>query len=261
MPESAIPDFASNFLALFYKGRPDHETSIPIQSLSLEDAYRVQDLVIQLRLANGERVAGYKVGCTSRAIREQFGLQEPICGRLIEPHVYRSDTELRLSEFTSCALEPEFVLHIGKDISDSQTDDESLLKAIDFVSPGMEVHNYKFWFGEPTSQELIASNGIHACLVIGEAKVAPNELDLAQEEASLFIDDELVASAAGHEIMSGGPLASLRWLIGHLTARGDYLRAGQLVIPGSPVRLIPVAAGSVARATLTQVGSVRVKFV
>ena len=45
--------------------------------------------------------------------------------------------DLRLSDFTSCALEPEFVLHIGKDILDFQSDDESLLKSIDFVSPGL----------------------------------------------------------------------------------------------------------------------------
>ena len=62
------------------------------------------------------------------------------------------------------------------------------------------------------------------------------------------------------EIMIGGPLASLRWLVRHLANRGEYLRAGQLVIPGSPVKLIPVEAGSVARATLTHVGSVRTKF-
>ena len=31
------------------------------------------------RVAKGEHVAGYKVGCTSRAIRQQFGLSEPIC--------------------------------------------------------------------------------------------------------------------------------------------------------------------------------------
>ena len=33
--------------------------------------------------------------------------------------------------------------------------------AIDFVAPGIEIHNYRFWFGDPTIQELIASNGIH----------------------------------------------------------------------------------------------------
>jgi len=260
MLDSTIQEFANTFIRIFYEGGSGQEPSRPIQSLSLEDAYRVQDSVFQLRIAKGEKLVGYKVGCTSRAIREQFGLQEPICGRLIEPHVYYGETDLDLSDYVSCALEPEFVLHIGSDIADPELDDESLLKAVDFVSPGLEVHNYKFWFGDPSSQELIASNGIHACLVVGKEKIATRDIDLATEVASLFIDDQLVASGAGQEIMNGGPLASLRWLVRHLTDRGEYLRVGQLVIPGSPVRLIPVAAGSVARASVTHVGSVRAKF-
>lgn len=260
MPDSIIYEFATTFFRIFCKGRPSQELSSPIQLLSLEDAYRVQDLVIKLRVATGEKVAGYKVGCTSRAIREQFGLQEPISARLLARHIYYGEKDLPWSDFTCCAVEPEFVLGIGSDIRDHELDDESLLKAIDFVSPGLEVHNYKFWFGEPNSQELIASNGLHACLVVGNEKIEPGEIDLVTEEVSLFIDDELVARATGQEIMSGGPLVSLRWLVRHLTDRGEYLRAGQLVIPGSPVKLIPVKPGSVARATLTHIGSVQTKF-
>ena len=52
------------------------------------------------------------------------------------------------------------------------------MEAIECVSPGIEVHNYKFWFGKPTLQELVASNGIHAGLVIGTEKVRPVGLDL-----------------------------------------------------------------------------------
>ena len=260
MSDSVIQEFADTFTRIFYEGRAGEMPSDPIQSLSLNDAYRVQDRVFQLRVARGEKLVGYKVGCTSRAIREQFGLEQPICGRLIAPHVYIGETDLHLSDFTSCALEPEFVLHIGRDIRDDLIDDESLLKAIDSVSSGLEVHNYRFWFGEPSSQELIASNGIHACLVIGKERIAPGDIDLVTELASLFIDDQLVGSAAGREIMNGGPLVSLRWLVRHLNERGDYLRAGQLVIPGSPVGLMPIAAGSVARAAISNVGSVRTKF-
>ena len=28
--------------------------------------------------------------------------------------------------------------------------------AIEFISPGIEIHNYRFWFGDPTVQEVIA---------------------------------------------------------------------------------------------------------
>ena len=40
--------------------------------------------------------------------------------------------------------------------------DRQLVEAIEYVSPGIELHNFKFWFAPPTSQELICSGGISA---------------------------------------------------------------------------------------------------
>jgi 2-keto-4-pentenoate hydratase len=261
MIDNRIQLLAETFFRLFREGQSGGQPLTSIQELSLEDSYRIQDALIKLRLGSGERVAGYKVGCTSKAIRDQFGLSEPIFGRLLEPYIYYGETVLRCADFTNCALEPEFVFHIGKDLRDDQLDDQSLLQAIDYVSAGTELHHYKFWFGEPTSQELIATNGIHAGLVIGTDRVKASELDLISTKVSLVVDDQLMASGTGQEIMDGGPLLSLRWLLRHLFRRGEYLPAGSIVIPGSPVKLIPVKAGNVAIASLTEIGSVRTRFI
>ena len=159
---------ADIFLGIFEEHRYDGRCDVAIGSLSLEDAYEVQRRVIAARVAKGERAVGYKVGCTSRAIRRQFGLAEPICGRLMAPHVHHGDTTLDWHAYHRPAVEPEFVLVMGRDLTDEVGDEESLVDAIDCVSPGIEVHNYRFWLGEPTSQELVASNGIHAGLVVGD---------------------------------------------------------------------------------------------
>jgi 2-keto-4-pentenoate hydratase len=261
MSDSTIQQFAETFLRIFEELHPGQSPSHSIQQLSLADAYRVQQAVIALRIGNGERVVGYKVGCTSRAIRDQFRLTQPICGRLIEPHVYFGDQTLQCADFSNCALEPEFVFCIGKEIRDDQLDDASLLQAIDHVSPGLEVHNYRFWFGDPSSQELIASNGIHACLVVGDNKVKAKEINLNGAEVALLVNHKLMVNGKGEEIMDGGPLLSLRWLIGHLAERGEYLRPGSLVIPGSPVKLISVGPGDIAQARISGVGYVEARFV
>src|SRR4051812_41557807 len=178
--------FADAFLGLF-RGQDDeggHGT--PIVSLSLDDAYEVQRRVIEARTAGGERVVGYKVGCTSRAIRRQFGLTEPVCGRLMSPHVHQGDTALDWHAYRRPAVEPEFVFVMGKDLTDEVGEPEALVDAIDSVSPGIEVHHYRFRFAPPTSQELVASNGLHACLVVGDLKVGPRGLDMNLEGVGLF---------------------------------------------------------------------------
>jgi len=255
----SLSQFASAFHRIFESRRLDHRPDVAIDSLSLEEAYRIQDLVIQARVGKGEIVSGYKVGCTSTAIRRQFSLTDPICGRLMCPYVFQGDTTLEWSSYHRPAVEPEFVLKIGRDCRDEIGETESLDHVIDYVSPGIEVHNYRFWFGEPSMQELVASNGIHACLVVGDEKVKPGDLDWAMEGVGLFKNGRLAASGIGAEIM-GSPMASLRWLINHLISRGHALQAGQWVIPGSPVELVSVEKDDTVTARFTHVGGVEVAF-
>ena len=257
MPD--LQSFSDTFLRLFQQHRFAHAGNQPIDSLTLQDAYAVQQMVIDARTGSGEQVVGYKVGCTSKAIRQQFGLSEPICGRLMAPHITWGDAVLDHSDFFDCAVEPEFVLMIARDLVDEVDDEDDLTAAIDVVSPGIELHNYRFWFGEPTSQELVASNGIHAGLVVGDQKTSPGSFDWDEEEVGIFIGDEQVASGLGSDIM-GGPMKSLCWLVNHLVRRGEYLRAGQLVIPGSATRLVPIEADDQVSARFAHLGQVNARF-
>lgn len=256
---SRLADIAKVFLHIWLSKTLDSSAHFDIGSLSIDDAYEVQRQVITARVAQGEQVVGYKVGCTSRAIRQQFGMSEPICGRLMVPHICHGDTVLNWHDYVQCAVEPEFVLGIGKDVASEVEDETELLDAIDWVAPGIEIHNYKFWLGEPTSQELIASNGIHAGLVVGDRRVSPIDMDLDLEGVGLFRNGQLEASGIGAEIM-GGPLKSLAWLANHLVRHGEHIRAGQLVIPGSAVELVSVEPGDRITASFTRMDSVSATF-
>jgi 2-keto-4-pentenoate hydratase len=259
MTATRLNEFVDAFLTIWNTQGLPQGCSVNVRGISLEEAYVVQRGVIACRMADGERVVGYKVGCTSTAIRQQFGLSEPIYGRLMAPHIHHGQTELAWTNYVQCAVEPEFVLSIGQDVDDDVTDERELIDAIEWVAPGIEVHNFKFWLGAPSSQELIASNGIHAGLVVGKQRVPPAECDFDMEGVGIFRDDELMASGIGAEIM-GGPLKSLRWLIGRLRQEGERLRAGQLVIPGSPVELVSVRPNDRITAAFTHLGSISTRF-
>jgi 2-keto-4-pentenoate hydratase len=177
----------------------------------------------------------------------------------MSPRIYTDGVTLDISDYIECALEPELVLHIGSELNGSNLETSQLRRAISAVSPGIEVHNYRFWYGRPTSQELIASNGIHAALVVGRKYNLSPDLDLTQERTTLFVNGVEAASGVGAEIM-GGPLESLRWLLTHLQRRNQGLRAGDLVIPGSAAKLVHVSKGDVAEARFTSFGTCRVSF-
>jgi 2-keto-4-pentenoate hydratase len=257
--ETLLNMFADEMHGAFREHRLVRKGNVEIETLSIDQAYAVQERYLASRVAGGERLAGYKVGCTSPAIRAQFGLSQPVCGRLLSPYLYSDGARLDIGNYTDCALEPEFVLHVGADLPGDDLDDDTLRMAISGVSPGLEVHNYRFWYGRPTSQELIASNGLHAALVIGARNSFSPQVDLKRERVTLVINGVEAAAGFGEDII-GGPLESLRWLIVHLRQTGHRLRAGDLVIPGSPTQLVRVKPGDAAEARFTHFASCRAVF-
>jgi 2-keto-4-pentenoate hydratase len=254
-----IDYFSNKFCRAFYQKEWGGGTEPHVTRLSIPEAYTVQNTVTEMRIDRGEAVVGFKIGCTSRAIRSQFGLQEPIYGRLFTPHVYRHGAEINWKNYVNCAIEPEMVLFIGNDLRGVGIPDEQIMGAIASVRPGIEIHNYKFWFTPPTSQELICSGGIHAGLVVGNAEIASKDISFKNEVFSVYKDGKIVTKAPASEVM-GGPLHSLRWLVDSLTTNGSYLKKGSLVIPGSPVELVNIDRDTELRVEIEKVGSVVADF-
>ena len=250
---------ADKFFHAFYNKEWPGERETNLGEYSIAESYEIQDRVVQKRIEAGDRVAGFKVGCTSTAIRTQFGLTEPICARIFHPYIFEDKFSPDWSDYNNCAIEPEMVIKIGADLRGENLSDEELIDGIDYVSPGIEIHNYRFWQSPPTVQELICSGGIHGGQIVGSEKVSPRELQFRDEEFFVYKNDELITSAPATEIM-GGPLLSLRWLVNFLTAKGRSLEKDSLVIPGSPVELVEIDQDTNLRIEIERVGGVTAAF-
>ena len=252
--ESIATDFYHSFYRKEWYGEADS-----VRNLTIEEAYEVQDLVAERRIESGEHIAGFKVGCTSSSIRKQFGLSEPIYGRLFHPHVRNGQVKVNWADYINCAIEPEIVFKIGKDLEGTDLSDKEFIHAIDYVSPGVEIHEYNFWVNPPTIQELICSGGIHTGLIIGDQRISPVDLQFKDEMFSVYQDKSLITSAPSSEIM-GGPLHALRWLVNLLTDRGLVIEKGHLVIPGSPVELVSINEDTELEVVIDHIGSMAVCF-
>ena len=257
---SIVDRLCEKFAQAFYHRSWPGELAPSVTHLTMQQAYAVQDGVSASRIGRGEKAAGYKIGCTSAAIRKQFGLTEPIFARLFHPHVLTADKAIARSQFVNCAIEPEMVFSTNRELRGVGLSEDELLKAIDWVSVGIELHHFKFWFEPPTSQELICSGGIHAGLILGNARVDPRQLSFGRELFSVHRDGRLVTQGRATEIM-GGPLQSLRWLVDALSCREQCLPANSLVIPGSPVELVPIDHDCEIGVTIEGVGEVKAAFV
>ena len=255
---SAISEFVQEMGHLFRRhelrnGAADVTTLTPAQ------AYEVQDGFLAGRVKEGAKIVGWKVGCTSAAIRRQFGLTEPISGKLLEPDIFPDGAQVPALSFVDCAVEPELVFRLGTDLEPRWMTMRSLLPWTEFA---LESSSTITDSGSALRhlQELIASNGIHAGLVLSDMRPLPPNWDLKSEQVWILVNGEVKAFARCAEIM-GSPLRSIQWLARHAAERGQRLRAGELVIPGSAVELVKVEAGDAIEARFATLGSCHARLI
>ncbi len=208
--------------------------------LTIPQAYALQTEVVRLREQRGEQVIGYKVGCTSRIIQSQLGIDQPIFGRLFATECFRSGVRLSYASYANLAIEGELAVRLARDLSSSPPSEQECLEAVDSVFPVIELHHYVLRSAQPSCAELIANNGIHAGLVLPEGETSRFGYADLDKGLSIRINDEELAAGA---VLEGGPIGSLRWLAAQQRELGFRLAHGQVVLTGSPAKLFPVCSG------------------
>ncbi|HJT77347.1 MAG TPA: hypothetical protein VJ739_09125 [Gemmataceae bacterium] len=208
--------------------------------LTTTEAYALQDEVACLRERRGEKVIGYKVGCTSRAIREQLGVAQPVFGRVFATGCLPSGARLARACYARLGVEGELAVRLGRDVAGAASTAECL-GAIDAVFPVIELHHHVLPAAWSPGLWLVASNGMHAGFVRGDAeKRCPGPADF-RHRLSIHLDGVAVETFEDSGRVPG-PVRSLRWLAGRLAAFGRRLTAGQVVLTGSAMKLYPTAA-------------------
>ena len=200
-------------------------------SLDIIKAYAVQDEVVRLRIQEGERVVGYKVGCTGAGTTKLFGMKGPIRGTLFDTEVLKSGSELDPSSFCNLAVEAEMAIKVGEK------------GQILSIFPVIELHNFVFRAPKKSLSELIANNGLNKGIVL--SKWNWEKLPEAFEETSVLsleINGSVI-DAGDLWPMDGGPLSSLKWLQEHLIEHDLKLSSGDIVLGGTTLGLYPVQPG------------------
>ncbi len=228
-------------------------------ALDVEQAYRLQTAVAELRVARGERLVGYKVGCTSPAIRRQLGIEHCVSGRLWHTEQHVSGVRLSIREFANLAIEGELAVELRREPLDADFagDSSGIPPCVARVFPVIELHHQVLRGRQPAAAELIAHNAIHAGFVAGTGAAVDGEP--CPGSLAILANDQQLEECAGPPL-TATIRTSLQWLATHLRARGERLEAGQLVLTGSLPRLIPLRTCTQLRVDAPPFGSVAATF-
>ena len=199
--------------------------------LDMNSAYELQDKVTDLRLAEGEEIIGYKVGCTGSGTTSQFGMKGPIRGTLFDSELLRNDVELDFDLFTNLSIEGEMAVTIGAN--------GEIVSAF----PVIELHNFIFRAPIKTLPELIANNGLNAGVVCPDLIWQESTQYINQSaQLSVKINSEVIA-AGDLWPLPQGPSASIEWLEDNLKSWNRSVLSGNIILTGTSLGLYPVQPG------------------
>ena len=135
--------------------------------LDVSQGYELQNAVAKLRFQRGERLIGYKVGCTSSVIQEQLGINHRVRGLLFDTEQHESGVALSRQSFDNLAIEGELAIELSREPREEDFTVHSLPACIARVFPVIELHNHVMRGQQVSAGELIANNAIHAGFISG----------------------------------------------------------------------------------------------
>lgn len=235
--------------------RPMDSLSSAFGDLTMEEAYEVQDMSVKDRLKKGERVIGWKVGATSRAVMDQLKINEPILGCMTSRSEYSFLNEVKASHFCSPAVEGEIAFVMGKPLKGPGITRTDVIRATEGIMGAVELVDCRVTDWQSTTTEAIADNALHGGIMLGPFMRPISGLDLIHEGVVMHRNGHLLASACGVEAL-GDPLNVVVWLANKLGALGKELDAGAVVSTGSLTRFFFVNAGDVIDVCFTNLGRI-----
>lgn len=230
-----IHDIAKSLLQDFDNRRPGASFAHLNLELNIDQAYDLQFAIASMRKQRGEKIIGYKIGCTSAAIQRQMGITHPVFGHVWDSETYESGCKLALSLFDHLAIEGELAVTLGEDIPSS-----SLLlehpEAICDIKPVIELHNKVFYATEDKRAcELIANNAIHAGIVCSSIPISSDAAD-AVSNLKVFRNNELIGETLIDHFKSR-MVRAVAELVDHLGRHGERLLKDHIVLTGSMLPL------------------------
>lgn len=227
--------------------------------IDVEDAYAVQRLLAEGRIAAGARLRGLKVGLTAKAMQQMLGVDEPDYGHLFDDMFVLEGGAIDTSQLTAPRVEVELAFVLGERLQGPGVTVADVLRATAYVCPSLEIIDSRVADWKIKLADTIADNGSSCKVVLGGSPATLDSIDPRLIGATLRINGELVETGATGAVL-GNPVNAVAWLANKLAPYGIALEAGYTVLPGSCTKAVNVSAGDTVRADFDGIGHVTVRF-
>ncbi len=239
--------------------------SLRFAGMTMDDAYAVQDALVQRKIAAGRTIIGWKIGLTSKAMQDALKIDIPDSGILFDDMMFDNGATVPEGRFIQPRIEAEIAFVMKQPLSGADITEEDVLAATDYVAPSLEILDTRILRTDPESGrtrsivDTIADNAANAGLVLGRQKHKPGDLDLRWTGAIVARNGEVEETGLGAGVLDN-PVSGIVWLVKRLANYGQSVRAGDVVLSGSFIRPIEARPGDLFHADFGPFGSVSLSF-
>ncbi|MGH3876265.1 MAG: 2-keto-4-pentenoate hydratase [Actinophytocola sp.] len=242
-------------------------TGVPVQpftdadpTLGADEGYLIQQELVRLLLADGDRIVGHKVGLTSRPMQRMLGVDSPDFAPVLESTVYSDGAEVSAGAFIQPKIEAEIVFVLGSRLQGPGVTVSDARAAVAGVGASVEIVDSRVVDWRIRLADTIADLASSGA-VARSSRLAPlSDVDTRLVGMVMSRDGELVDTGAGAAAL-GDPVGVVAWLANTLGARGVALEEGHLIMTGALHAAVPMSAGETYLAEFDRLGSITVRVV
>ncbi|MCP3728661.1 2-keto-4-pentenoate hydratase [Paraburkholderia sp. CNPSo 3272] len=257
------PKLVAALAARLHEAEASRNVIEPVRGeIAMDDiatAYAVQQANVDLRVANGERIVGRKIGLTSLAVQKQLGVDQPDFGALFASMAYGDAQAIPLSQLIQPKVEAEIALVLEHDLTFEKHTFVDILRASAYALAAIEVVDSRIQNWDIRFVDTVADNASSARFVVGSRPVPLLQIDLTGCAMELSRDGEVLSRGNGAACL-GNPLNAAVWLADRMVQLGTPLRAGDVVLTGALGPMVAVKEPGTYTAQIEGLGSVRATF-
>jgi 2-keto-4-pentenoate hydratase len=224
-----------------------------------QEAYRIQLAWIEMKKADGAKVAGKKIGLTSKAMQKMLSVDQPDYGLILDTMVLQDAATFSVGDLIQPKIEPEIAFILDRNLAGPGVTPIQVLAATRFVVPALEIIDSRIEGWKIKLCDTIADNASSARVVLGGSPKRVDQLDLKLVGMVLEKNGEIIQTGAGAAVL-GHPAAAVAWLANAVGQFGVSLEAGEIIMPGALCAAADVKAGDLIQASFDGLGSVSVRF-
>jgi len=224
------------------------------------DAYAIQ---AELAALSGQSIVGWKIAATSPAGEQHIRVAGPIAGCLLSARAREAGARISLTGNNMKVAEAEFAFSMGRPLPKRAKTYSiaEVLEAVASLHPAIEVPDSRYKdFTRVGAEQLIADVACACWFVLGPAaRVDWRVRNLAMHGVAAYRNGAPAGKGSGANVL-GDPRSALAWIANELSAYGDGLRAGDVVITGTCLTPVPVSAGDSVKVDFADFGALEVGF-